>query len=98
MARPKGKDTGRLVYWQVFTQVHVYMVEASAREDVIPTMLKKLGHQSKPWLGRDWRVKLPKPDEVERHLRQHSQMGQVSIANAVKRQEDRMHLHFWEEQ
>jgi hypothetical protein len=95
VARPKS-DTGRIVYWQVFTQMHVYLVEANSAEEAIPQMLKKLGLSGKTYLARDWRVKLPKPDEVERHLRLHTTQGQVTIARAVRRQSERLHFHLLE--
>jgi hypothetical protein len=97
MARPKGKDTGRVVYWLVITQVHRYLVEASNRDEVIPTMLRKLGYSGKDYLAKDWKVRLPKPEEVEHHLKRGSDKGQAAIAHAVKRQGERWHLHAFEE-
>lgn len=93
MARPKSSDTGRIVYWQVFTPMHVYMVEANSADDAIPQMLRKLGLSGKRYLARDWRVKLPTPDEVERHLKLNTHQSKVTIGRAVRRQADRLHYH-----
>lgn len=93
MPRPDKRDTGRLVYWLVFTPVRPYLVEASAQDEALPALLRKVRLDRKPWLSRDWRARFATPEEVERYLRLETAKNKSTITQAVKRQRERAHFH-----
>jgi hypothetical protein len=93
MTARKTKDTSRLVYWLVFAPTKVYTVEANTASGAVEEAARALRITNRPWVWRDWRVRLARPGELELRLSMDTSRGKPAIEKAVTRQKARLHLH-----
>lgn len=86
----KAEKEANHLWWLVFTPVHVAAVFAENADAARTKALRELNLQAKPWLGRNWNIRLAKPEELDRHLRQTTSRGKQAIKDAVTLQTDRL--------
>ena len=86
----KAEREADYLWWLVFTPVHVAAVFAENADAARTNCLRSLNLLAKPWLGRDWNIRLAKPEELDRHLRQTTSKGKQSIKEAVTLQAERL--------
>ena len=86
----KAEKQAKWLWWLVFTPVHVAAVFALDEDAARAEALRSMNLAAKPWLGRDWNIRLAQPDELDRHLRQTTSKGKQTIQDAVALQTDRL--------